>query len=193
MKKVMMLAVITALGLVSCKDNANDKKVEESHEVVTEQMNHQTNDSKYEIVSLSHSDVNKGILDSYFDIKEALQEDDAIEAKKEAEVLLHELSVLKTDNAEAVALVEEIKKNTDGMMKEDLKEQRAHFELLSHQIKQLIEKVGSDRIVYEQYCPMYNDNQGGMWLSEEEALLNPLFGSMMLKCGSTKLEMQPTK
>lgn len=189
----MMLAVIAAFGFVSCNDTTSKKTTEEVQDVATEQVEHQANEAKYEIASLTHSDVSKVVLDGYFDVKEALQEDDAVEAKKEAEELLRELQAFKTEDAKVVALIEEMKKHTDGMMKEDLKEQRAHFEPLSHQMKELIGLVGSDRVVYEQYCPMYDENKGGMWLSEKEELLNPLFGSMMLRCGTTKLEMQPTK
>ena len=192
MKKVMIVAFIAAFGLVSCKENTTKNKLEET-QIATEPVKHKAEEAKYEIVSLTHSIVGKGILDSYFDIKEALQEDDAIEAKKETENLLKELDAFKTENVEASALVLEMKKHAEGMVKEDLKEQRAHFEPLSHQMKQLINIVGSDRVVYEQYCPMYNENKGGMWLSDEEELLNPLFGNMMLKCGATKLEMQPAK
>ncbi|SFJ80523.1 DUF3347 domain-containing protein [Myroides guanonis] len=190
MKKVMIVAVIAAFGLVSCKDN-NNKALEETPQVATEQVQKQAKETKHEIVSLVHSVASSGILDSYFDIKEALQEDDAIEAKKETVNLLRELDAFKSENAEASALVKEMKREAEGMLKEDLKEQRAHFEPLSHQVKQFINIVGSDRVVYEQYCPMYNENKGGMWLSDEEELLNPLFGNMMLRCGATKLEMQP--
>ena len=189
----MMLAVIAAFGFVSCNDATSKKATEEVQDVATEQIEHQANEAKYEIASLTRSDVSKAVLDGYFDVKEALQEDDAVETKKEAEELLRELQAFKTEDAKIVALIEEMKKHTDGMMKEDLKEQRAHFEPLSHQMKELIGLVGSDRVVYEQYCPMYDENKGGMWLSEKEELLNPLFGSMMLRCGTTKLEMQPAK
>ena len=189
MKKVMIVAVIAAFGLVSCKDN--NKALEETPQVATEHVEHQANEAKYEIASLTRSEVSKGVLDSYFDIKEALQEDDAIEAKKETVNLLKELDAFKSENAEASALAKEMKREAEGMLKEDLKVQREHFEPLSHQVKEFINIVGSDRVVYEQYCPMYNENKGGMWLSDEEELLNPLFGNMMLRCGATKLKMQP--
>lgn len=192
MKKIMIVAVIAAFGFVSCNDTSK-KKVEEVGGVSSEHVEHQTKETKHEIVSLVHSVSSSAILDSYFDIKEALQEDDAIDAKKETENLLRELDAFKSENAEANALVKEIKREAEGMLKEDLKVQREHFEPLSHQVKEFINIVGSDRVVYEQYCPMYNENKGGMWLSDEEELLNPLFGNMMLKCGATKLEMQPSK
>jgi hypothetical protein len=46
--------------------------------------------------------------------------------------------------------------------------------------------TGTDRTLYQQYCPMYNKNKGGYWLSDSQEIKNPLFGSKMLTCGSVK-------
>lgn len=193
MKKVMMLAVIAGFGLGSCNSNTDKKASEGVVENTVEEVTHVTNDSKYEVEELAFTESSKGILDAYFDVKEALQEDDAIGAKEEAAELLVELEKFASTDEVATALIEKMKQEVAGMASDDIKQQRAHFEPLSHQTKELLQRVGSDRVVYEQYCPMYNDNTGGMWLSEEEALLNPLFGDMMLRCGATKLEMKPAK
>lgn len=193
MKKSMLVACIAALGFMSCKET-NSKALEQiDSEPVVQEIQHTENVSKFDVSSVAHSDLSKDILDEYFDIKEALQEDNALDAKQEAQELLNELDVFTTDQAEVKELIAQIKEHAQGLLTEDLKNQRSHFEPLSHQIKELIHKVGSDRVVYEQYCPMYDDNKGGMWLSEQEELLNPLFGDMMLRCGATKLEIQPQK
>lgn len=193
MKKVTMLAVIAVFGLMSCNSNADKKASEATVETSVEEVTHESNDAKYEIAELAFTENSKGILDAYFDVKEALQEDDAVGAKEEAAELLAALGAFTTTDEAAIALIEKMKQEVAGMASDDIKQQRAHFEPLSHQTKELLQVVGSDRVVYEQYCPMYNDNTGGMWLSEEEALLNPLFGDMMLRCGATKLEMKPVK
>ena len=39
--------------------------------------------------------------------------------------------------------------------------------------------------VYYQFCPMANDGKGANWLSKENAVKNPYYGSMMLSCGKT--------
>ena len=39
--------------------------------------------------------------------------------------------------------------------------------------------------IYYQHCPMANDGKGANWLSKEEEIKNPYFGSMMLSCGKT--------
>lgn len=190
MKKVKVLAIVAILGLVSC--NTNTKKEGETiKETPLEQVGHTTNEAKYEVTELSYATSTKEILDAYFDLKEALQEDDAVEAQTAAADLLADLGTFTTTDEAVKTLIEKMKVEVEAMATEDIILQRAHFEPFSHQTKELLQKVGSDRIVFEQYCPMYKDNTGGMWLSEEEALTNPLFGAMMLRCGATKLEMKP--
>jgi len=40
--------------------------------------------------------------------------------------------------------------------------------------------------VYLQFCPMANGGKGASWLSKDEEIRNPYFGSRMLKCGRIK-------
>jgi hypothetical protein len=67
--------------------------------------------------------------------------------------------------------------------------QREHFESLSTDLKDLIVLTGSDRTLYQTYCPMYNNSEGGTWLSETTGIKNPFYGSKMLKCGSVQQEI----
>ncbi len=52
----------------------------------------------------------------------------------------------------------------------------------------MVALTGSHIPPYEQYCPMYNNNKGGVWLSSTEKILNPYFGSSMLRCGMVRGE-----
>ncbi|MBA4058359.1 MAG: hypothetical protein C0490_26815, partial [Marivirga sp.] len=45
-------------------------------------------------------------------------------------------------------------------------------------------------ILYLEYCPMANNNEGAYWLSNEKEIKNPYFGDKMLKCGSVKETIQ---
>ncbi len=45
--------------------------------------------------------------------------------------------------------------------------------------------LGTDT-AYIMHCPMAFDNQGAHWLQNNDTLLNPYFGAMMLHCGSIK-------
>jgi len=67
--------------------------------------------------------------------------------------------------------------------------QREHFEMLSKDIRDLTLIAGSDRTLYQAFCPMYNNKEGGVWLSASKEIKNPFFGNKMLKCGSVQQEI----
>ena len=46
----------------------------------------------------------------------------------------------------------------------------------------LITLFGTNKTLYQYFCPMYNNNKGGVWLTEIKEIKNPYFGSKMLKC-----------
>ena len=51
----------------------------------------------------------------------------------------------------------------------------------------MIEMTGTfnplEETIYQQHCPMADNNKGADWLSSEEEIKNPYFGSSMLTCG----------
>ncbi len=69
----------------------------------------------------------------------------------------------------------------------DLKEQRKAFSTLSNEMATLL-KGGklSMGMLYLDYCPMANNNEGAYWVSNQKEIKNPYFGDAMLKCGSVK-------
>ena len=73
----------------------------------------------------------------------------------------------------------------------DVKVQRAELESLTAEVESVVKsaKIKSG-VIYKQYCPMANDNNGGYWLSSQSDIRNPYFGDEMLECGSTKEEIK---
>lgn len=71
--------------------------------------------------------------------------------------------------------------------------QRSEFLNLSSSLSDIIQLLGvemkENQNLYLQYCPMANDNNGGYWLSTENEISNPYFGSEMLECGSTEKQI----
>ena len=47
-----------------------------------------------------------------------------------------------------------------------------------------------EETIYVQHCPMADDNRGADWLSKEKEILNPYFGSSMLRCGEVTKEIK---
>lgn len=68
----------------------------------------------------------------------------------------------------------------------DIKKQRTAFIQLSSAMIQSVKAFGINKKIYNQFCPMANDNKGANWLSFQENIKNPYFGDAMLTCGSTE-------
>lgn len=65
-----------------------------------------------------------------------------------------------------------------------LKAQRSAFQDLSDALIATVRGFGAPMpSLYVQHCPMYNNYQGGDWLSRDDSILNPYFGDKMLHCG----------
>ena len=68
--------------------------------------------------------------------------------------------------------------------------QRDHFSPLSEMLYLLIKDFGGGRPIYHDHCPMANDNQGAMWISEVKEIKNPYFGAQMYTCGRVEEQIQ---
>jgi hypothetical protein len=133
----------------------------------------------------------KEIVQHYLHVKNALADDNGAEAANGAKAIM--ASIDKTDQA---AFTEEQKKvYTD--VKDDLKEQaehtsqnatnihhqREHFIAMSQDVYDLVKAFGTSQTLYQDHCPMANDNKGANWVSETEEISNPYMGKKMPKCG----------
>lgn len=116
----------------------------------------------------------------YLHLKDALVASDADESKKAADELQKALKDVSGSAAAAEASAKIVGQN-------DLTEQRKLFSTLSNEMSTLV-KGGklSMGMLYLEYCPMANNNEGAYWLSNDKQIKNPYFGDKMLKCGSVK-------
>ena len=134
------------------------------------------------------------LLDQYMKLKDYLVLDDSKMAKQAASSLLKAVSgvdmkLLSGDShmkwmdlsggiSESLASIT----NSEG-----LEQERKAFQTLSKDLYSAIKTFGMiDKTVYYQFCPMYDNNKGGYWLSETEEIRNPYFGKEMLSCGETR-------
>jgi hypothetical protein len=62
--------------------------------------------------------------------------------------------------------------------------------MLSKDMYDLVKKFAAGERIYANYCPMYNDDKGAIWLSETEEIKNPYYGSVMLTCGKVTETIQ---
>lgn len=143
--------------------------------------------------SHSHDDHLGKLLGHYFKMKDALVADDFESSKSALALFSEEVST----NSEMNNHPEHAQKhgNHHGMMvaavktateTESLEQLRNTFDEITTELLTAIENQGyTDGTLYVQFCPMTNDGNGAKWISKEENIMNPYYGSMMLKCGST--------
>jgi Protein of unknown function (DUF3347) len=134
----------------------------------------------------------QAIYDSYFALKDALVKTDAASATAKASSLLASLNAIdmgkmKMEDHTAFMKVEKALKAdaTTISTNKDVAAQRAAFSNLSNNMIAFIKVTKAAEVVYVQHCPMANDGNGADWLSKENAVKNPYYGSMMLTCGKT--------
>ena len=134
----------------------------------------------------------KVIFDNYFLLKDALIASDGTKTALASKELLTAINNVKMDKLEMeshmvwMKVVNTIKEDAEHIADtKDVKHQRDHFTTLSKDIYSLIKASKYETPVYYQFCPMFNDGKGANWLSKENAVKNPYYGSMMLSCGKT--------
>lgn len=132
----------------------------------------------------------KAVFDNYFAVKDALVKTDGNTASIKATALLSVINAVKmetlTTNEHTVwmKVLNNIKEDTEHIADtKDAKHQRDHFDTLSKNIYDLIKVSKQESPTYLQHCPMANDGKGADWLSKENVVKNPYYGSMMLSCG----------
>lgn len=134
----------------------------------------------------------KAVFDNYFAIKDALIKSDGNTASSKAMELLSAIKTVKMDKlaTEEHTIWMDVMKNLVFDVEQiantkDVSHQRNHFRSLSKNVYALMKVSKTTTPTYYQFCPMANDGKGANWLSKENAVKNPYFGSQMLTCGET--------
>lgn len=207
MKKTIFFATVIAVVLWSCDSKTNKQngdtqtEAESHHHADGHEHEHSSATSEEnklsegETITVTQSTYTSSILNAYLSIKEALTNDDQQATSKAGTQLANstnsfDISSFTDDKQKELnEIMEVVKEHGEHIAKSEIGHQRGHFEMLARDIKDLVVIAGSDRTLYQQYCPMYNDNKGGTWLSASNEVKNPLFGSKMLKCGKVQQEI----
>ncbi len=158
----------------------------------------------------AHKNHLKTMITNYLEMSKALYSDDFETAKKFAVELQKEVAAqkpgeMKKDAKEMGKMMGKGKKETmkegkkmgekHGVMlaaftkaanATDIKALRAELKPISDHLIHAAKNHGYEELLYVQFCPMADDNNGAYWLSTSKDILNPYYGSMMLTCGSVK-------
>lgn len=192
--QISILTLATAFGVASCNNAAtsdsNNSEKEEMHEHEgndhgeDDHATHQHQEAAKEKAEVKITATNmdeamaKSLTAHYLALKNALVEDDAEAAKAAAAKMMEELKGTEDELGKKLLFDAEHISGTTA-----ISHQRDHFESLSKNMYALGSQVKTGKELYWQHCPMAFDGKGANWLSAEEEIRNPYFGSEMLNCG----------
>ncbi len=219
MKKTFYLffALILTLSACNSKDKKQSHNVMENnmehkhqndghdHQSTSEESEHNhadhdhgnsaTKQDRKITVNASKNTATSDIIDSYLSIKNGLISDDKAATAKAATALLKAFGSFDKSKLDADQLkeyneiIENATEQAEHIVKSPIDHQREHFEVLTTDVNDLISLLGTNKTLYEDYCPMANDGKGAIWLSEFKDIKNPYFGSKMLKCGKVQKQI----
>jgi Cu(I)/Ag(I) efflux system membrane fusion protein len=130
----------------------------------------------------------KEILPMYLNMKDAFIVSDGKTVSDIASTMYRKTQNLDAANLGKMELAHLDK--TRSMLKaisenNEIEKQRTHFVVLNENIVALTMNMGTlDTTLYVQKCPMANNNNGAMWLSNDKVIRNPYYGDAMITCGS---------
>ena len=136
----------------------------------------------------------ESLFEIYFELKNALADDDPETAREHGQQLrrqLEETGEHSLDGEHHMFWMErysEVDESIEAFLRTSaIENMRVHFEPLSEALIEIARTLGAlGKTWYVAYCPMVDGNRGAYWLSEFEEILNPYFGSMMLRCGEVR-------
>ena len=189
MKKTMIMLVLALVGWGASAQHGHST---EGHSNMDTKM---ANKSMVKsTVEVEQSKSATAIIDNYLALKDALVADNSKKAASSGKMLFDAFAKFdisaqpKSQQKELGEIIEDAREHAEHISENDgsIGHQREHFEILSTDIKDLVVITGADRNLYQIFCPMYNNKEGGSWLNASNEIKNPFFGSKMLKCGSVQ-------
>lgn len=197
MKKVrlttIMMFAFLSLTAMGCKEK---QKGNVQNTTTHSEMEHNKMEKYKDIMDSDKQNLGaQKVLTDYMALKDALVNDDSAKAKELGKVLSQSLksfnssSFSSKEKSELNDIIEDANEHAEHISESDISHQREHFKVLSKDMTDMVAITGTSMTIYEQYCPMYDNNKGGAWLSMNEEIKNPYFGDKMLKCGKVQREI----
>ena len=200
MKKNFFMATAMAALLVAACNNSSEQNKHDGHDMAGHDNGHMADDKAgsaktvqayFTQVDANASKAIRQMIDHYLHIKNELAADNSADAAKAGELLLASIGQLDKSllTVEQKNIYDQhitsLKDAAQAISEQsgDISAQRQHFSHMSNAAYAMVKAFGAGRPIYHDHCPMYNDNKGGMWLSEMKEVKNPYFGAEMLTCG----------
>ena len=190
-----LVAVLIVLTIASCENNNKSQTGQDkTPSGITDNKVPEKVAGENEVLPEKH-DITMEVIDAYLLIKNGLVADSKVQTTQGAESMLAAFANVDIHNLEEASqrqyeeIQESAKEHAEHIKKSQIDHQREHFEILTTDIMDLVNLLGTDKTLYQDFCPMANNNKGAFWLSEVEEIRNPYFGAKMLKCGTIKKQI----
>lgn len=203
MKKIFLIAgIVAAITFAACNSGNNqlDKTADKDADTSQSTMSAMLNDSgQANAMQAKNSKGSiKEIVTGYLQIKNALVNDDGKEAANGGKAMADAMQ--KFDKSSLTSEQQKDYNDMESAMKENaehigenadkIDHQREHFDMLSQDMADMVKTFNAGENLYKDYCPMYNNKKGAVWISETKEIKNPYLGKKMPTCGSVKEEIK---
>jgi hypothetical protein len=192
--KTFIIMCIAAISFTACNNDNNSAKQSDAKTMdsTTTQTQTATNPETKPTASAN------AILPAYLQIKNGLANDNGKEAAAGGTAFMEAIGKMdKSSMTDAQKKVYEDMADDAKEMAEHIstnagkiEHQREHFDMLSNDVYDLVKAFGAGQPLYKDFCPMYNNKKGAIWLSEMKEIKNPYLGKKMRDCGSVKEELK---
>jgi hypothetical protein len=197
--KNLVIGSVIAIGLFTACSNGSDTTASsDKKDSDTMQQNSTAKEATATNTQGSNGTPLKELMSQYLQLKNALANDNGKDAATAGNGLVEAISKVdkntfsedqkkKYDDIadDAKEMAEHIGKNADKIV-----HQREHFDMLSTDMYDLVKTFGAGQPLYKDFCPMYNNKKGAIWLSETKDIKNPYLGKSMPTCGVIKEELK---
>lgn len=208
MKTIITGALVAAtVTFTACNNSNNNAHEAHQHDTAAMAMKQGSSPADHSIVQVKprFTNVDANVMASltpvfghYLHLKNSLAADNSAEAASSGKAM--EIALEKVDKAAMTPEQQKVYHENEDDLKEhaehigrnegNIAHQREHFAQMSEDVYALVKAFGGKQTLYHDYCPMYNDNKGALWLSETKDIQNPYMGSKMPACGSVKEMIQ---
>ncbi|MEE9369220.1 MAG: efflux RND transporter periplasmic adaptor subunit [Pontiella sp.] len=133
------------------------------------------------------------VVNAYFKIHQALAGDNPVATRTTAATMQEQLKhvdMALLEGESHLIWMEHLRNLNAALGKlakaDSIEIQREAFYSLSQQLTQTVQIFPIPQPVYKAYCPMAFNDAGAFWLQDNDEVLNPYFGAMMLHCGEVR-------
>lgn len=192
MKTLFAFLLLALVGITACNNSSNTQETSKTASA-------DSNASTTSIASSNDQNSSKinDLVSAYLQLKNALANDNSKDAATAANNVSEALKNIDANGLSADEkkmyqdVADDLKEHAEHIAgsSDKIAHQREHFETMSKDLYDLVKVARPNQTLYKDFCPMYNNEKGGMWISETKEIKNPYLGKKMPDCGEMQEEI----